>query len=233
MKKNLLLVACFAVIVSASLAQKPAAPAKSNTSNASEDVIQYSLGVYMMQQLLAKTGFVVTNPTMFKKAIDDVIAKKPLMVDPTTTEARLIAYQKTFMEEKGKRLEKLLFDKVKAEKGMTALDGGVYYIITKAGKGPRPTVKDSVVLNVILTLPDGTEIDNTNKSKQSYLTLVRDMNPGLQDVLAHMEEGSVCRAFIPAAKAYGAVGALVGSLSIPPNSALIYDVALVSIRQAK
>ena len=229
MKKNLLLAACFAVAVSTSFAQKPAAPAKSNTSNASEDAIQYSLGVYMMQQLLAKTGFVVTNPTMFKKAIDDVIAKKPLMVDAATTEARLIAYQKTFMEEKGKRLEKLLFDKVKAEKGMTALDGGVYYITTKAGKGPRPTLKDSVVLNVILTLPDGTEIENSNKNQLSILSLVKDLIPGLQDVITHMEEGSICRAFLPAAKAYGSVG----SLNIPVNSALIYDVALVTVRQAK
>ncbi len=231
MKKSLILSACFAVLFSAVIAQKPVTPAGKTPakSNASEDSIQYSLGVYMMQQLFAKTGFVVNNATMFKKAIDDVIAKRPLMVDAATTEARLLAYQKVFLEERGRQLEKLLFDKVKAEKSFKELPGGVFYTVSKTGKGPRPTVKDTVVLNIILTLPDGTEIENSNKTNQSLMTLTNDMNPGLKSVLLQMEEGSICRAIIPAAMAYGSKG----TLSIPVNSALIYDVALVSVKQAK
>lgn len=227
MKKIILLTACFSMLAALAFAQKPAiSKAKPLPS---EDTIQYSLGVYMMQQLLAKTGFVVTDANMFKKAIDDVIGKKKLMVDPATTEARLIAYQKEYNLEKNRRLETLLIDKVKKEKGFIALPSGVYYSVAKAGTGIAPSAKDTVILNVICTLPDGTEIDNFNKTKQSYLSLAGEMIPGLKDVLFRMREGAVVRAIIPANQAYGTVG----TANIPPNSALIYDVALVSVKPAK
>ncbi len=225
MKKMILIATGFCLITMTSIAQKPGLKKNSPV----EDTIQYSLGVYMMQQLFAKTGFVVTDPVMFKKAIDDVIAKKPLMVNAASTEARLLAYQKVFLEEKGRQLEKLLFDKVKAEKSFTQIGGGVYYSVSKAGKGIRPTAKDTVILNVILTLPDGTVLDDTNKSKQSYMAIAGDMIPGLKEVLFRMEEGGICRAIIPAAMAYGANG----TATIPVNSALIYDVALISVKPGK
>ncbi|MES2373720.1 MAG: FKBP-type peptidyl-prolyl cis-trans isomerase [Bacteroidota bacterium] len=226
MKKIILLSTSLLMLVSISFAQQRPAPKKNSPV---EDTIQYSLGVYMMQQLFAKTGFVVTDPVMFKKAIDDVIAKRPLMVNASSTEARLLAYQKVFLEEKGRQLEKLLFDKVKAEKSFTQIGGGVYYSVTKAGKGIRPTAKDTVILNVILTLPDGTVLDDTNKSKQSYMAIAGDMIPGLKEVLFRMEEGGICRAIIPAAMAYGSNG----TPTIPVNSALIYDVALISVKPGK
>ena len=226
MKKIIILSTCFSLLVAASFAQKPAPKTK---ASATEDTIQYSLGVYMMQQLFAKTGFVVNDPIMFKKAIDDVLGNKKLMVNPATTQDRLLAYQRVYQLQKGLQLEKLLFDKVKAEKNFTALSSGVYYAVSKTGKGLRPSAKDTIVLNVIITLPDGTVIDDTNKSKQSYMAIAGEMIQGLKEVLFRMEEGAICRAIIPAALAYGEVG----SSTIPPNSALIYDVALVSVKPGK
>ncbi len=226
MKKMIVLATCFSLMAMAAIAQKPAAPKKSTPA---EDTIQYSLGVYMMQQLFAKTGFVINDANLFKKAIDDVIGKKKLMVDPATTEARLLAYQQTYQNEKNARLETMLFDKVKKEKGFMALPSGVYYSVAKAGTGIRPSAKDTVILNVICTLPDGTEIDNFNKTKQSYMSLAGEMIPGLKDVLFRMEEGSIVRAIIPAAQAYGSTG----TPTIPAYSAVIYDIALVSVKPAK
>lgn len=222
MKKCILAISV-SLMVCVSFAQAP--KAKANF----EDTIQYSLGVYMMQQLFAKTGFVVNNPTMFKKAIDDVILKKKLMIDPATTEARLLAYQNLFLQEKGKKLESILFEKIKNQPGFVALPNGVNYSMVKAGQGPSPSAKDTVILNLITTLPDGTEIDNTNKTKQSYMALAGDMIPGLKEVLYRMKEGALVRAIVPAAQAYGSQG----TATIPPNSAVIYDIALVSVKLAK
>jgi FKBP-type peptidyl-prolyl cis-trans isomerase len=226
MKKIILLSTCFILLVSVSFAQKPAPKTKANLT---EDTIQYSLGVYMMQQLFAKTGFVINNPTLFKKAIDDVIAKRPLMVDAATTQDRLLAYQATYQKEKGRILEKMLFDKVKAEKNFSDLGNGVFYSVAKVGTGPRPSPKDTVIVNVICTLPDGTVVDDTNKTKQSYMAIAGEMIPGLRDVIYRMQEGGITRAIIPAAQAYGEVG----TNTIPPNSAVIYDVALVSVRMKR
>ena len=225
MKKIVILSTCFLMVVSASFGQSKPAPKASPV----EDTIQYSLGVYMMQQLFAKTGFVVNNPTLFTKAINDVLANRKLMVDPTTTQARLFQYQATFNMEKNKQMEKLLFDKVKTEKGFQGLASGVYYSVQKAGTGLKPSPKDTVVLNIIITLPDGTEIENSNKTKSSYMALAGEMIPGLKDVLFRMSEGAIFRAIIPAAQAYGAEG----TNNIPAYSSVIYDVALVSVKGAK
>lgn len=229
MKKSFLLTVSLSLLVCVSFAQKPKPAAPKPKTSAAEDTIQYSLGVYMMQQLFAKTGFVITNPTLFKKAIDDVANNKPLMVNPASTETRLLAYQRNFQLENGKKMEKLLFDKVKTTLGFNALPSGVYYSIVTAGKGIIPTEKDTIVLNVTTTLPDGTVIEDANKSKNSYLALLADMNPGLRDLILRMPEGTICRAIVPAALAYGEQG----TSTIPPNSALIYDLGLVSVRRAK
>jgi FKBP-type peptidyl-prolyl cis-trans isomerase len=227
MKKIILLGTCLSIMV-CSLAQKTPAPAKPR-SNATEDTISYSLGVYMMQQLLAKTGFFPSNQVMFKKAIDDVIQNKTLMVNPASTQDRLLAYQKTFQLAKGRKLEELLFAKVKNSPGFATLPGGISYSVSKMGDGTQAKAKDTVIVNVITSLPDGTEIDNTNKTKQSYMAIVGEMVPGLREVLLRMKEGTICRAIVPAAMAYGEQG----TATIPPNSAIIYDVALVQVKPAK
>jgi FKBP-type peptidyl-prolyl cis-trans isomerase FklB len=227
MKRVCTLVVVMISVCSLSFGQKKATPMPKTSP--SEDTIQYSLGVYMMQQYFAKSGFAITNPVMFKKAIDDVLANRTLMVKPETTQDRLLAYQHTFELQKGRRLEQLLFEKVKAEKIFTPLPSGVYYTVAKQGSGLRPSPKDTVILNVVCTLPDGTEVDNTSKTKQSYMTLAGEMIPGLKEVLYRMEEGAIVRAIIPASMAYGEVG----TTNIPPNSAVIYDVALVSVKPAK
>jgi FKBP-type peptidyl-prolyl cis-trans isomerase FklB len=158
-------------------------PRNPAATNAQEDSVQYALGVYMMQQLLAKTGFIITNPTLFKKAIDDVTGKKKLMVDPATTEARLLAYQRAYQLQKGRRLEQLLFEQARKQPNYNTLSTGVMYSVVRQGQGPVPTLRDTVILNVNSTLADGTVIDDAAKSKQSFMTITSDMIPGLRDVV--------------------------------------------------
>ncbi|MCW3087216.1 MAG: hypothetical protein JWQ78_602 [Sediminibacterium sp.] len=222
MKKSILLTTCLSLMACICFAQ-------TKKTDPKEDTIQYSLGVYMMQQFFAKTGFVVTNPTLFEKAIDDVLKKKPLMVNAATTQNRLLAYQQNFQQLRGQQQEALLFSRLQGTPGYTALPSGVNYAVITRGKGIRPTAKDTVILNVITTLPDGTVVNDSNKSKQSYITLAGDMIAGLKEVLYRLEEGSIVRAIIPASQAYGSAG----SLTIPPNSALIFDIALVSVKPGR
>ena len=232
MKKIFLLSIALCSIAAVSAQQRPAA--KVPARNATEDTIQYTLGVYMMQQLFAKTGFVVQDPVLFKKAIDDYAAmqkdpKKKLMIDPATAESRLISYQTVYRQEVGRRLENMLFTEIKKQPNYNTLSNGVMYTVVKAGQGPIPGLRDTVILNVNSMLPDGTVIDDAAKTKQSYMTLTADMIAGLRDVMLKVREGSVFRAVIPAAQAYGERG----QGNIPPNSALIYDVAVVGVRLAK
>ncbi len=61
------------------------------------------------------------------------------------------------------------------------------------------------------------------------MALAGEMIPGLREVLYRVGEGSIFRAILPARTAYGEVG----TNTIPPNSAVIYDVALVSVKPGK
>jgi FKBP-type peptidyl-prolyl cis-trans isomerase FklB len=221
MKKIIVLSTAFLLMASAGFAQKPAPKAKSNPV---EDTIQYSLGVYMMQQLFAKTGFVVNDQARFKKAIDDVLNNRKLEVNPATTQDRLLAYQRTYQLQRNRQLEAALFEKAKSEKGFTQLASGVMYTVAKAG-----TAKDTIVVNVICTLPDGTVVDDYNKTRSSYMALAGEMIPGLRDVLFRVEQGTIFRAILPAATAYGEQG----TSNIPPNSAVIYDIALINVKPGK
>ncbi|NCI45781.1 FKBP-type peptidyl-prolyl cis-trans isomerase [Sediminibacterium soli] len=226
MKKSLMVIVMICVSYAAT-AQKTAVP-KDRVASV-EDTIQYSLGVYMMQQLFAKTGFTLSNTTQFKKAIDDVVAGRKLMVDAAGVEERLLAYQQTFQLEKGRRLEQLLFAKIKSDPKFVSLPSGVMYSLLKTAQGAVPAPQDTVIINLNGRLPDGTVLDEVNRSKQSYMALAADMIPGLRDVILGMNEGSIVTAIIPASQAYGAIG----TSAIPPNSALIYDIALVSVRKRK
>jgi FKBP-type peptidyl-prolyl cis-trans isomerase len=228
MRRCILSAIAFTCLVTAAFPQKTTPRPKDKTA-ALEDTIQYSLGVYMMQQLLAKTGYTLTNTTQFKKAIDDITAGRKLMVDPATVEARLTAYQQLYQLEKGRKLEQLLFAKIKSDPKFISLPSGVLYTLVQAGKGPVPALNDTVIININGRLPDGTILDDVSKSKQSYMALTSDMIPGLRDVIRKMQEGSIVTAVIPASQAYGETG----TSAIPPNSALIYDIALVSVRKSK
>jgi FKBP-type peptidyl-prolyl cis-trans isomerase len=160
-----------------------------------------------------------------------VAGKKKLMVDPATTEARLLAYQRAYQLEKGRRLEQLLFDEARKQPNYNTLPTGVMYSVVRPGQGPVPALRDTVILNVNSTLADGTVIDDAAKSKQSFMTITADMIPGLRDVVQKMREGSICKAIIPASQAFGSQGNPISN--IPPNSALIYEIALISVRPAK
>ncbi len=233
MRRTFLLVTLLAVISGSFAQTKPAASAAKPKAAASvtalEDTVSYTLGVYMMQQMVAKTGFFPSNQPLFKKAVDDMLQNKATMINPASAEQRLLAYLKKYQLERGKKLEELLFAKAKATPGFAALPNGVYYAVSFEGKGIQPALKDTVIMNVIITLPDGTEIENTNKTKQSYFAVTDKTIPGVRDILVKMKEGTICRAIIPAKLAYGEIG----TTTIPPNSAVIYDIALVTVKPAK
>ncbi|MBV9987938.1 MAG: FKBP-type peptidyl-prolyl cis-trans isomerase [Chitinophagaceae bacterium] len=225
MKRTILLVTCVAFIGSAfSQSQRPAPK-----TSALEDTTQYALGVYMMQQLFARTGFVITNPTMFKKGIDDVIQKKKTMIDAANAEKWLLAYQDEFRKEKGRILEQKLFAQAQKTTNYRQLPSGVMYTVVKPGQGRTPSGRDTVVVNFSSQLPDGTVIEDANKSKQSYMILVSEMMPGMRDVILQMQEGAIVRALVPASQAYGAQG----NGNVPPYSALVCDIALVNVRPAR
>jgi FKBP-type peptidyl-prolyl cis-trans isomerase len=115
----------------------------------------------------------------------------------------------------------------KAKDGVLTLASGLQYRIVKAGEGKKPSGNDIIFCNYRGTLIDGTEFDSSyRRGKPSAFAFSRVMK-GWKEALELMPAGSRWEIFVPSELAYGATGA--GTL-IGPNSTLIFDLELVSIR---
>lgn len=196
---------------------------------ANDDTLQYALGAYVMKNL-EKNGVVISNQAMFKKAIDDVLAKRKLMVNEESLESRISATQTAMRAQQGLLMEQMLFSELSKQSGVVRMPSGVNYAVVVKGKGPKPDLQDTVVINVKGVLPDGTVFLDSQKGKESFLILIRDLVPGLQDAVLRMSEGAVWRVYVPAGLGFGANG---NGGTVPPNTPLIYDIGLVTVRAAK
>jgi FKBP-type peptidyl-prolyl cis-trans isomerase len=208
---------------------KPSVPAATVKLTSPADTLQYSLGAFIGQWMV-KNGFAVTNQTLFKRGMDDVLQNKKLAVTDSTIAPIIGAYQLSTQNARSKALEDQLFAALKGKPGIGALPSGVHYLVIKAGTGVRPTAQDSIVINAIGIFPDGTVFEDTFQKKKAITTLTGNLIPGLNESIQLMPEGSVWRIFIPSVLAYGSAG--LGNV-IPPNTALVFDITLMEVKPIK
>lgn len=226
--KYLLFLAVFLYSVSVSAQKNPvrtSTPALKLTTPA--DSLQYTLGAYL-GQWITNNGFMVTNPEVFKKGMDDVLLNKLLMIDAATVASKLDGYQKRLITERSSQQEKLLFENVKGKDGVGMLPSGVAYVILQAGNGIRPQTADSVSIHVRGYLPDGNQFEDTYARKIPLKVTPSTLVQGMNEALQIMPVGSIWRVFIPSALGYAERG--VPGL-IPAYSALIFEIELVNVER--
>lgn len=114
--------------------------------------------------------------------------------------------------------------------GAITTQDGLQYLEETAGDGPAPTVGDIIVMDYILSLPDGTEIFNTYTSYQHSIAVWgrNQLMPGWEEGVGLMKEGGKAKLVLPPELAYGDQG----NGLIPPNSQLIMEVNLISVKPA-
>lgn len=229
---SLLILIAILVTVSVSAQQQQKSISVSQTLiklSTSSDTLQYTLGAFVGQWMV-RNGFTIGNPTLFKRGMDDVLQNKPLSVTDSTIVKRVAAYQLSTQNERNRLMEEQLFASLKGKPGVGALPDGVQYIVMKTGTGKRPNVADTVVINAIGIFPDGTLFEDTFQKKQAITTVTGTLIPGLNEAIQLMPEGSVWRIFIPSSLAYGPAGL---QNVIPPNTALIFEITLIEVKQVK
>ncbi|MBQ9182342.1 MAG: FKBP-type peptidyl-prolyl cis-trans isomerase [Neisseriaceae bacterium] len=111
--------------------------------------------------------------------------------------------------------------------GVQTTASGLQYVVKKEGNGKQPTLNDVVSVKYTGRLIDGTVFDSTDQNNAGNpVTFPLDgVVQGWQEGLQLMKEGAEYTLILPAALGYGEQ--TVGS--IPANSALIFDVALVKV----
>jgi FKBP-type peptidyl-prolyl cis-trans isomerase FklB len=203
-----------------------------------KDKISYSLG-YRVGGDFKRQGIEI-NPALIMQGIQDALTgAEPHM---TTQEMRQIMMElkrkivAKHRQERQQAAEKNLAE-AKAflaengkKDGVKTLPSGLQYTVLEAGSGKTPKAGDTVTVHYRGTLINGTEFDSSRKRNHPATFQVDRVIHGWTEALQLMQEGAKWQLFIPPDLAYGERGA---GAKIPPNSALIFEVELLSVQAAK
>jgi FKBP-type peptidyl-prolyl cis-trans isomerase FklB len=216
--------------------------AKNNNSNKPVNTIQlqtamdsfsYAAGLNIAENMKSQ-GISGLNSFFMMMAFEDVLNNKPLLL--TAEQANMTLQQKLqeFSKKKSDALKakgQAFLAENKTKKGVISLPSGLQYEVITAGtpNGMKPTAADTVVVDYVGTLIDGTEFDNSIKRGEPATFPLGGVIRGWTEILQLMTPGAQWKVVIPSELGYGERGA---GGSIPPNSTLIFDINLRSIKQA-
>lgn len=198
------------------------------------DKESYSLGYQFGESL--KIQALDVNLDVYTSAIRDALAGKAPQLSQEEIRATIMdlqkramaAQQKAVKEQGDKNLAEgkaFLTSNAKKE-GVKTLPSGLQYKILAEGSGKTPKATDEVTVNYKGSLVDGREFDNSYKRGAPTNFRVDKVIRGWTEALQLMKEGSKWELFIPPELGYGERGAG----PVPPNSVLIFEVELISIK---
>ena len=197
------------------------------------DRINYSLGYQIGGDL--KRQRVEINREALLQGIEDALSDATPLLDRTEMRATLVELKRQVVaaqrEERAAAAKKnlaageaFLADNAK-KKDVVSLPSGLQYRVIEAGSGRQPGADDTVTVHYRGTLIDGTEFDSSYSRNQPATLRLDRVVPGWSEALPLMQEGARWELFLPAKLAYGPRGAG----KITPNSALIFEVELISV----
>jgi FKBP-type peptidyl-prolyl cis-trans isomerase len=227
MKKIILatIVAASLLMVSCQGNGKTADAAK-KTDKASEDP-SFAFGIAIGNSI--KQTAVKVNYDSFLKGVKEAMEKKdPSMKveeaqaiiqkaigDATAKKAQdNLAEGKKFLEDNGKK------------SGIVTTASGLQYQVIKEGTGATPKPTDTVRVDYVGTLLDGSTFDSSVARGQPAEFALNQVIPGWTEAIQLMKVGGKSKFFIPSNLAYGENGA--GGV-IAPNATLIFEVDLLEI----
>jgi len=126
--------------------------------------------------------------------------------------------------------EKYLTDN-KTQAGVISTASGLQYKIMSEKAGVKPVATDTVTVNYIGTLIDGTKFDNSIERGEPATFPLNQVIPGWTEGVQLMTVGSRYKFFIPYSLGYGEKGA--GNGAIPAYATLIFEVELLNVKHFK
>jgi FKBP-type peptidyl-prolyl cis-trans isomerase FklB len=110
---------------------------------------------------------------------------------------------------------------------VTTTDSGLQYEVLETGDGEKPGLQSTVVTHYHGTLLDGTVFDSSVERGDPSEFGVNQVIPGWTEALQMMSVGDKWRIACPPKLAYGEQGA---GDSIPPDTALVFEIHLIAIK---
>jgi FKBP-type peptidyl-prolyl cis-trans isomerase len=229
--KKLLAVAAVAILLFSCQAKKPAdakAAAAPSAPAASAADVSYAFGTLMGNSLKATS--VTIDYKAFAAGMKDAMekgkkTKVTLEEANATVQAALAAASEKKAQDNLAAEAKFLAENGKKAGVITTASGLQYEVLTK-GSGAMPKATDTVKVDYVGTLLDGSTFDSSIARGEPASIPLAQVIPGWSEGLQLMNVGSKYRLTIPSALAYGPEGA---STTIGPNSTVVFEVTLLSI----
>lgn len=193
------------------------------------DSLSYCIGVSIGENL-KQAELPSFNTEVFRKAVEDVLAKRETKIKPENAGMYIQEYfTKLQMEQglKNKQEGEEFLKKNKEKKGVITTASGLQYEVLKEGTGPHPTKDDMVSIHYKGMLIDSTIFDSSYERGQPVTFAVGGVIPGFTEALQLMTVGSKYRVWIPSELGYGPNGNPRGG--IKPYSVLVFEIELLSI----
>jgi FKBP-type peptidyl-prolyl cis-trans isomerase FklB len=200
-----------------------------------KDSVSYSIGLDIGKRL--KQQSVEIDADLVARGIKDAESDSTRLLTEVQAESVINAFQqqisakldsvKKALGMKNKAAGEAFLEENKKKEGVKVLPDGLQYKVLKEGNGRKPKADETVTVNYRGSLIDGTEFDSSIKRGEPSTFRVNGVVKGWTEALQLMPVGSKWQLFIPPELAYGERGA--GNV-IPPNSTLIFEVELLSIK---
>lgn len=225
--KKLLGVAAIAILLFSCQAKKPAAGLDAAPGAVSAADASYAFGVLIGNSL--KSTAVTIDYNSFVKGMKDAVSKDGPKVTlekaNETAQAAIAAASEKKAKDDLEAGAKYLAENGKKAGVVTTASGLQYEVLTK-GTGAIPKATDTVKVDYVGKLLDGSTFDSSVDRGEPALIPLNQVIPGWAEGLQLMNVGSKYKLTIPAALAYGEQGA---GAAIPPNSTITFEVTLISI----
>lgn len=232
------LVFCAALFAQQQTAPTQTAPTQPGSTMNEKEKTSYSIGLNIGMNLQEQE--VQIDVPSLTKGIQDALgnSKPALSEDEIRTvlmnlqkevQTRQEAKRKGMAEQNSKEAEAFLVAN-KAKPGVITLPSGLQYKVITEGKGPKPAATDTVVTHYKGTFIDGKQFDSSYDRGEPATFTVNGVIAGWTEALQLMPVGSKWQLVVPPKLAYGENGF---QNVIPPNSALVFDIELISIQEKK
>lgn len=207
-------------------------------SKAEVDSVSYLLGINF-GSMIKNYDMGDLNFSEMKKGINDFVHStgnqrdtdfvKQFKINPEEMNRIINA----FIEKRGaytaavnKEEQNRFFSDLKKKEGVMTSPTGLAYVIQEPGNDNRPGAQDTVYVHYKLSLKDGSVIEEVAEDQPSVRLNLNRVIPGWTEGLQLIGEGGKATLYVPSELGYGERGAN----AIKPNSALIFDIQLDSVR---
>jgi len=199
-----------------------------------KDKLSYAIGMNIGNNL--KRQSLELNPEIVSQGIWDSLTDGKTLMSEQEYRDTMTAFEQEMkqkqvsqikeLSEKNKQQGEAFLAENRKKDAVITLPSGLQYKVIKKGAGKTPKATDTVTVNYMGSLINGTEFDSSYRRGQPASFKVNGVIRGWTEALQLMREGAKWQLFIPSDLAYGERGA---GRDIGPYSTLIFEVELISI----